>query len=394
MARATRCMSETVRTKSFRTLVSPGRTPDDGPVNPAERVLVYGATGHTGRFVVDELLRHGLTPVLAGRRAERLAAVAPRHAAFDRRVVGVDDPDLLRRAVAGVGVVVNCAGPFLDTAVPLARAAVQVGAHYLDVTAEQPVGSGALPRARLASPRRGRRRRPGHGLLRRARRPARHRRARRGSARGRGRGRDRPGPLVADRGHPSHRRPQHGDPPGDPRRRPRRAGQIRRPPVPGPTRRPSATSRWCSCRSPRSSRFTVISTSASSGPTSTPRHSTTSTTPRLRHRPRSTRMDARPSSSSSTSSYAEARTPDEPAPPAATSTPSPHRSSSKARSDSSTDATAAPVPPHRERHSMPVPCSTHWSETSTGSSCGEIGAHLGLRDESEDGAGSVLAWHT
>jgi hypothetical protein len=34
-------------------------------------------------------------------------------------------------------VVVNCAGPFLDTAVPVAAAAVRAGAHYLDVTAEQ-----------------------------------------------------------------------------------------------------------------------------------------------------------------------------------------------------------------------------------------------------------------
>jgi hypothetical protein len=107
-------------------------------VNPAERVLVYGATGHTGRFVVDELLRRGLTPVLAGRSAERLAAVVGRHASLERRVVSVDDPDL-RTGVAGVGAVVNCAGPFLDTALTLARAAVAEGVHYLDVTAEQPV---------------------------------------------------------------------------------------------------------------------------------------------------------------------------------------------------------------------------------------------------------------
>ena len=35
-------------------------------------VLVYGAYGHTGRFVVTELLRRGLTPVLSGRDAARL----------------------------------------------------------------------------------------------------------------------------------------------------------------------------------------------------------------------------------------------------------------------------------------------------------------------------------
>jgi hypothetical protein len=131
-------MSETVRTASFQTLAPPGATPEDGLVNAAERVLVYGAAGHTGRFVVDDLLRRGLTPVLAGRSADRLAAVGPRHATLDRRVAGVDDPEELRRAVAGVSAVINCAGPFLDTAGPLARAAVEAGAHYLDVTAEQP----------------------------------------------------------------------------------------------------------------------------------------------------------------------------------------------------------------------------------------------------------------
>ncbi|MGH2896655.1 MAG: saccharopine dehydrogenase family protein [Solirubrobacteraceae bacterium] len=107
-------------------------------MNAPDPVLVYGATGHTGRFVVDELLRRGLTPVLAGRNAEALAAVASRYPALDQRVVGLDDPDRLRRAVEGVGAVVNCAGPFLDTAAPLARAAIEAGAHYLDITAEQP----------------------------------------------------------------------------------------------------------------------------------------------------------------------------------------------------------------------------------------------------------------
>jgi hypothetical protein len=99
--------------------------------------MVYGAAGHTGQFVVDELLRRGLTPVVAGRSAERLAAVAA-YTALDRRVADTHDPGLLRQALAGTGAVINCAGPFLDTAVPLARAAVDVGAHYLDVTAEQP----------------------------------------------------------------------------------------------------------------------------------------------------------------------------------------------------------------------------------------------------------------
>src|SRR3954467_4320366 len=115
-------MSQTVRTASFQTLAGARAAPQDGVVNATDRVLVYGATGHTGRFVVDELQSRGLVPVLAGRRAERLAAVPTRHAALEAGVGSVDAPSRLRRAVAGTGAVINCAGPFLDTALPLARA--------------------------------------------------------------------------------------------------------------------------------------------------------------------------------------------------------------------------------------------------------------------------------
>src|SRR5829696_335802 len=139
MTSAMRCMSETIRTTSFRTLVGRGPCREGGRVNASERVLVYGAGGHTARFVVEELLRRGLTPVLAGRSAERLSAVASRHADLDSRVADLDDAGALRRALAGTAAIINCAGPFLDTALPLAHAAVESGAHYLDVTAEQPV---------------------------------------------------------------------------------------------------------------------------------------------------------------------------------------------------------------------------------------------------------------
>lgn len=101
-------------------------------------VLVYGAYGHTGRFVVAELLRRGLTPVLSGRDADALARLASEHPGLAVVPATVDDEAGLAAAAYGVGAVVNCAGPFLDTALPVARAAVGAGAHYLDVTAEQP----------------------------------------------------------------------------------------------------------------------------------------------------------------------------------------------------------------------------------------------------------------
>lgn len=106
-------------------------------MNISTRVLVYGAYGHTGRFVVDELLRRGLVPVLAGRSPGKLEAYAVEHPGLETRVADLGHPRSLDQLVEGAAAVVNCAGPFLDTAVPLARAAVAAGAHYLDVTAEQ-----------------------------------------------------------------------------------------------------------------------------------------------------------------------------------------------------------------------------------------------------------------
>jgi short subunit dehydrogenase-like uncharacterized protein len=100
-------------------------------------VLVYGAYGHTGRFVVAELLRRGLTPVLSGRDPAGLAAIAGQFPGLQARPATVSDARSLQDAVQGTGLVVNCAGPFLDTAVPVAAAAVRAGAHYLDITAEQ-----------------------------------------------------------------------------------------------------------------------------------------------------------------------------------------------------------------------------------------------------------------
>lgn len=107
-------------------------TPSPGPV------VVYGAYGHTGRFVVDELLRRGFTPILSGRDASRLAAMAADRPGLEVRPARVDDPAALRGAMAGAAAVVNVAGPFLDTGVAVSEAAVAAGAHYLDVTAEQP----------------------------------------------------------------------------------------------------------------------------------------------------------------------------------------------------------------------------------------------------------------
>ena len=101
------------------------------------RVTVFGAYGHTGRFVVAELCKRGWTPVLCGRDAARLDALGADYPTLERRVASIDDAASLARALDGAAAVINCAGPFLDTAPPLIEAALRQRVHYLDVTAEQ-----------------------------------------------------------------------------------------------------------------------------------------------------------------------------------------------------------------------------------------------------------------
>ncbi len=101
------------------------------------RVVVLGAAGHTAAFVVAELRRRGITPVLAGRDEARLGAVAAAHPGCEVRVASAEDAASLDRALDGAAAVVNCAGPFGDTAAPVVEAALRARAHYLDVSAEQ-----------------------------------------------------------------------------------------------------------------------------------------------------------------------------------------------------------------------------------------------------------------
>jgi NAD(P)-dependent dehydrogenase (short-subunit alcohol dehydrogenase family) len=109
-------------------------------------VLLYGAYGHTGRFIVTELLEHGFTPILAGRNAEQLAALSLQHGGLPVAVAEVGDAEALDRAIAGASAVINAAGPFAITATPLIEAAQRSARPYLDIAAEPDIVATTIER--------------------------------------------------------------------------------------------------------------------------------------------------------------------------------------------------------------------------------------------------------
>ncbi|WP_369264943.1 trans-acting enoyl reductase family protein [Streptomyces sp. R35] len=101
-----------------------------------QAVAVFGAYGHTGRFVVAQLRERGFVPVLSGRDADKLKELAASEPGLDVRPASVDDPASLDDALAGAAAVINCAGPFATTAAPVIEAALRAGIPYVDVAAE------------------------------------------------------------------------------------------------------------------------------------------------------------------------------------------------------------------------------------------------------------------
>ncbi|MGP4095103.1 saccharopine dehydrogenase family protein [Nonomuraea sp. KM90] len=101
-----------------------------------QNVAVFGAYGHTGRFVVAELIERGYVPLLLGRDQDKLVALVAAHPGLAARQASVDDPASLDRALDGAAAVINCAGPFATTAGPLVEAALRAGIPYVDVAAE------------------------------------------------------------------------------------------------------------------------------------------------------------------------------------------------------------------------------------------------------------------
>ena len=101
-------------------------------------LLIYGASGFSGKLMTAAALELGLRPVLAGRDERKLATLAE-PLGLPYRAVRLADAAGLEAALAEVRVVLHAAGPFSETSRPVVDACLRTGTHYLDITGEIPV---------------------------------------------------------------------------------------------------------------------------------------------------------------------------------------------------------------------------------------------------------------
>jgi short subunit dehydrogenase-like uncharacterized protein len=100
-------------------------------------IVVFGATGFTGRLISQELKKLGLPYAIAGRDQKKLDPLSEQLGGVPIRVANVREPLTLNGLMEGARVLINCVGPFSRYGEPVVNAAVECGVHYLDTTGEQ-----------------------------------------------------------------------------------------------------------------------------------------------------------------------------------------------------------------------------------------------------------------
>ena len=98
-------------------------------------ILIYGATGYTGKLIAKTASEAGARPILAGRNLEKVKRVAE-PLGLAARAFDLAKPSGIDAGLKDIAVVLCVAGPFSATSRPMADACLRNRVHYLDITGE------------------------------------------------------------------------------------------------------------------------------------------------------------------------------------------------------------------------------------------------------------------
>ena len=100
------------------------------------RIVLFGATGYTGRLTAERLLALGERPLLAGRSEEKLASLAAELGALEWQRADVFRRNSVFDLVDDGDVLVSTVGPFVKWGEPAVAAAIAARGTYIDSTGE------------------------------------------------------------------------------------------------------------------------------------------------------------------------------------------------------------------------------------------------------------------
>ena len=105
------------------------------------QVVIYGASGYTGKLIAWHLAERDIPFIAAGRDAKRLEeemAKVPELKGHHYECVACPlEEKAMTELFSGTTVVYNIVGPFMQLSEPVVKACLAAGVHYLDTTGEQ-----------------------------------------------------------------------------------------------------------------------------------------------------------------------------------------------------------------------------------------------------------------
>lgn len=111
-----------------------------------KKFLIYGSYGYTGQLIVEQSVKEGFKPILAGRDEMALRKQAGEFG-LEYHTFDLNDLTALNNAVHEVDAVLHCAGPFSLTYKNMVEACISNKKHYVDISGEIEEYEAIVPRS-------------------------------------------------------------------------------------------------------------------------------------------------------------------------------------------------------------------------------------------------------
>lgn len=95
-----------------------------------DKILIYGVGGYMGQLFTKTAQQSNLPIVFASRT--EVKGINP------IRIFALTNMEMIKKNLTDVKLVINLAGPFVNTAKPLIEACIATGTHYIDIAGEVP----------------------------------------------------------------------------------------------------------------------------------------------------------------------------------------------------------------------------------------------------------------
>jgi short subunit dehydrogenase-like uncharacterized protein len=99
-------------------------------------ILLFGATGYTGRLTAHALAARGADFAIAGRNRSKLEELAAATGNPEVRIADATDAEAIAKAASDCRVLLSCVGPFAELGDAAVEAALIAGVHYADSAGE------------------------------------------------------------------------------------------------------------------------------------------------------------------------------------------------------------------------------------------------------------------